>query len=136
MNVNSAIEIYTTVLGWFMYDGIWGVLADAGLLYIPIVAAVLNNWITGWRMQGIEGAESVIRNNWMDVLGMMTVIALAGIPVFNVSSTAINHTAACGGPTFAGRSTGLCMTRLLLPWTVNRQKYRFITIRLCTLPMA
>ncbi|MEQ1557750.1 MAG: conjugal transfer protein TraG N-terminal domain-containing protein [Methyloglobulus sp.] len=111
MNVSSAIEIYTTVLGWFMYDGIWGVLADAGLVYIPIVAAILNNWITGWRMQGIEGAEAVIRNNWMDVLGMMTVIALAGIPVFNVSSAAINHTAACGGPTFAGRSTGTLYDR-------------------------
>ena len=103
MNVNSAIEIYTTVLGWFMYDGIWGVLADAGLLYIPIVVAVFRHWSTGWRMQGIEAAEAIIRNMWLEIFVIMTVIALAGVPVFNVSSTAINHTAACGGPTFAGR---------------------------------
>lgn len=106
MNVNSAIEIYTTVLGWFMYDGIWGVLADAGFLYIPIVVAVFRHWSTGWLMQGIEAAEAIIRNMWLEIFVIMTVIALAGVPVFNVSSAAINHTVACGGPTFAGRNTG------------------------------
>ena len=137
MNVNSAIEIYTTVLGWFMYDGIWGVLADAGFLYIPIVVAVFRHWSTGWLMQGIEAAEAIIRNMWLEIFVIMTVIALAGVPVFNVSSAAINHTAACGGPTFRRSQYRYpCMTRLLLPWTVNRQKYRFIGIRSCTLPMA
>jgi len=111
MNVSSAIEIYTTVLGWFLYDGIWDVLSDAGLLYVPLVASVIRNWGTAWRTHGTEGAEAAIRNNWADIFIMMSVIALAGMPVFTVSPTAINHTAACGGPTFAGGNTGTLYDR-------------------------
>jgi len=111
MNVNSAIEIYTTVLGWFLYDGIWGVLSDAGLLYVPLVAAVIRNWGTAWRTHGIEGAEAAIRNNWADIIIMMTVIALAGVPVLTINPAGINHTAACGGPTVSGGSTGTLYDR-------------------------
>jgi TraG-like protein, N-terminal region len=106
MNVSSAIEIYTTVLGWFLYDGIWDALSDVGLLYVPLVVAVIRNWAMAWRMQGIDGAEAAIRNNWADIFTMMTVIALAGVPGFTVSPAGISHTTPCGGTTVSGGSTG------------------------------
>ena len=106
MNVSSAIEIYTAVLGWLLYDGIWDILSDTGLLYVPLVAAFIRNWGFAWRMQGIEAAETIIRNNWMDIIIMMTVIALAGVPVFTVSPAGISHTTPCGGTSVSGGSTG------------------------------
>ena len=106
MNVSSAIEIYTTVLGWLLYDGIWDILSDTGLLYVPLVAAFIRNWGFAWRMQGIEAAETIIRNNWMDIIIMMTVIALAGVPVVTVSPAGISHTTPCGGTPVSGGSTG------------------------------
>jgi TraG-like protein, N-terminal region len=106
MNVSSAIEIYTTVLGWLLYDGIWDVLAATGLLYVPLAVAVISNWGFAWRMFGIEGAEAAIRHLWIDVISIMTVIALAGMPVFTVSPAGISHTTPCGGTTVSGGSTG------------------------------
>ena len=104
MNVSSAIEIYTTVLGWFMYDGIWDVLADARfVVYTRSSPPFVSNWSTAWRMQGIEAAEAIIRNNWLDIFIMMSVIALAGVPVFNVSPAAINHTTPAAGRRFRRR---------------------------------
>jgi hypothetical protein len=106
MNVSSAIEIYTTVLGWVLYGGIWDVLSDTGLVYIPLVVAVISNWGFAWRMQGIDGAEAAIRHIWIEVITIMTVIALAGMPVFTVSPAGISHTTPCGGTTVSGGSTG------------------------------
>ena len=106
MDVSSAIEIYTTVLGWVLYDGIWGILSDTGLLYVPLVAGVIKNWVYAWRMQGDEGAEATIRNNWMDIFSMMTVIAVTGVPMFTINPGGLSHTTACGGSTVVGGNTG------------------------------
>ena len=106
MDVSSAIEIYTTVLGWVLYDGIWGILSDTGLLYVPLAAGVIKNWVYAWRMQGNEGAEATVRNNWMDIFSMMTVIAVAGVPMFTINPGDLSHTTPCGGSTVAGGSTG------------------------------
>jgi len=106
MDVSSALEIYTLVLGWVLYDGLWKILADTGLVYIPLVAAILKNFFFAWRVQGDEGAETTLRNNWMDILAMMTVIAVAGMPMFTVKLSDLSYVTPCGGNTVTGGSTG------------------------------
>jgi hypothetical protein len=106
MNVSSAVEIYTLVLGWLLYDGLWDLLSASGLLYVPLVGAVWKNWASGIRASGDESSGAVVRTSWMDVFAIMSVIALAGTPIFPVKMGDLSHVTPCGGTEVPGGATG------------------------------
>lgn len=106
MDLSSVIEIYTSVLGWILYDGMWAVLAESGLLYIPIVAVVLSNWAAAYRALGDEGSEGVIRACWLDIFGVMMVVTLAGSPFLTLAYGDLRHTRPCGSATATGGNSG------------------------------
>ena len=41
MPVGSIIELYTTLLGWLMYDGLWDLMGGTGLLMVPFIVAIV-----------------------------------------------------------------------------------------------
>ena len=42
MLVNSAIELYTMLLAWHLYDGFWSILSGTGLGALPFVILLIN----------------------------------------------------------------------------------------------
>lgn len=45
MPVGSPLEVYTTILGWHLYGGIWKMLTGTGLAMIPFLAIIIGNMI-------------------------------------------------------------------------------------------
>lgn len=45
MPVGSIIELYTTMLGWFMYDALWGLLTGTGLVLVPFIVAIIQTLV-------------------------------------------------------------------------------------------
>jgi hypothetical protein len=54
MGVNSYAEIFTTLIGWHLYGVIWDVLASTGIVYLPFLWIILENW----RAAFIDGEEA------------------------------------------------------------------------------
>lgn len=81
MGVNSYAEIFTTLIGWHMYNVIWDVLSTAGLVYLPFLGILLEHWQQGF-LDGEEGggAPAAIRALEVDIYIGLTVIVLAGVP--------------------------------------------------------
>lgn len=106
MDVGSAIEIYTSVLGWVLYDRIWEALTDTGLVYLPFIGLVVKNFAQPYVTQGTNGAaEASIRRMKMDLIAMFTVAALAGAPMMTLKIGDLGHTSPCGGTSVTGTIT-------------------------------
>jgi hypothetical protein len=106
MEVGSAIDLYTTLLGWILYDKLWAMLAETGLAYLPFLALIVRNFATTWEKNGMEGAAASIRGMEVQLAAMLTVAALAGSPVINLQSADLTYTAPCGGATVNGGNSG------------------------------
>ena len=106
MEVGSAIELYTTLLGWILYDKLWDALAETGVAYIPFLALIVRNFALSWEKHGMEGAAASIRGMEIQLAAMLTVVALAGSPVISLQSSDLTYTAPCGGVTVSGGNSG------------------------------
>ena len=106
MEVGSAIELYTTLLGWILYDKLWDALVETGVAYIPFLALIVRNFALSWEKHGMEGAAASIRGMEIQLAAMLTVVALAGSPVISLQSSDLTYTAPCGGVTVSGGNSG------------------------------
>lgn len=96
MGVNSYAEIFTTLIGWHMYNVIWDVLASTGIVFVPFVAMIVSHWRTAF-IDGEEagGASAGLRALELDVYIGLFVLMLAGVPT---SLTALNRSAVFYAP--------------------------------------
>lgn len=106
MPVGSAVELYTTLLGWILYDKLWDALTGSGLAYLPFFALVVRNFATAWEKDGMEGAAGSVRSMEVRLAAMLAVAALAGSPVVSIQSSDLSYTAPCGGATVTGGNSG------------------------------
>lgn len=106
MEVGAAIDIYTTVLGWTLYDRLWEALADTGIAYLPFFGAVARHFVESWKDDGNQGAEQSVRGLEAQLAAMLAVAALTGAPALDVRVADLSHTAACGAATVRGNDTG------------------------------
>ena len=44
MNVDSYLELFTTLFGWAFYGVLWDVLVGTGIVYLPILGILIDNW--------------------------------------------------------------------------------------------
>ncbi|VFT59345.1 membrane protein [Pseudomonas aeruginosa] len=84
---NDYLEYYLTLLGWIINNGIWNMISDTGLFAVPFAAIVLREWLKvrgEGADEGNKGVLSLARIETHIYVGYI-VVALAGIPVVNVS---------------------------------------------------
>jgi len=81
MGVNSYAEIFTTVIGWHLYNVAWDVLASTGIVYLPFLGILLDHWRTAF-VDGEEagGASAGLRALEIDLYLALTVVMLACVP--------------------------------------------------------
>ena len=48
MAVDSYIELFTTLFGWVFYNTIWDVLTDTGLVFLPFLSILLDNFVNSY----------------------------------------------------------------------------------------
>jgi hypothetical protein len=77
MVANTLIEIYTLIFAWNLYVAIWDVLAGTGIVLVPFIFALINNFKDNYE----EGdALSAIKGVELSLVGMVLVLMLCVIP--------------------------------------------------------
>ena len=44
MSVDSYLELFTTLFGWTFYGVLWDVLVGTGIVYLPFLGILIDNW--------------------------------------------------------------------------------------------
>ena len=44
MSVDSYLELFTTLFGWAFYGVLWDVLVGTGIVYLPFLGILIDNW--------------------------------------------------------------------------------------------
>ena len=44
MTVDSYLELFTTLFGWRFYDILWDVLVGTGIVFLPFLGILIDNW--------------------------------------------------------------------------------------------
>lgn len=82
---------YLTLVGWIINDGIWNILVASGVIALPFIAIVLQEWLrarTEGADEGNKGVLSAIRIEnrvWVAIV----VILFAGMPMIPISLSTI-----------------------------------------------
>ncbi len=59
MVVSSAVELYTTLLGWHLYNSIWTLISSAGIIAIPFIVAIVGGLLESRKGEGATGKELI-----------------------------------------------------------------------------
>ncbi|HRH76768.1 MAG TPA: hypothetical protein PK129_05405 [Cellvibrionaceae bacterium] len=57
MVVSSAVELYTTLLGWHLYNSIWTLISSAGIIAIPFIVSIV-----GGLLESRRGEAPAVKN--------------------------------------------------------------------------
>ena len=81
MNVDSYLELFTTLFGWAFYEVLWDVLVGTGIVYLPFLGILIDNW-----REPAQGGEFgtvtalSLRRMEIDLFLALSVVVLAGQP--------------------------------------------------------
>ena len=81
MNVDSYLELFTTLYGWTFYGILWDVLVGTGIVFLPFLGILIDNW-----REAAEGGEFgtvtglSLRRMEIELFIALLVVVLAGQP--------------------------------------------------------
>ncbi|MEM9257660.1 MAG: conjugal transfer protein TraG N-terminal domain-containing protein [Pseudomonadota bacterium] len=120
MGVASFFEFITTLFSWIIYDGIWSVLVDTGIVFLPFIAMIITNALSSHRAGDDEGNAGLqsLKKVEADFYVMIAVIVFAGIPALSVELGEMEYVRpalTCGDTveTIPGTDTGTTYDRTL-----------------------
>lgn len=94
--VHSYPELYTTLLGWQLYDQIWEILSKTGLAFLPFIGIVLRNIGQPYASQETKDAGSTsLRRMELDFLITLLLIFFAVSPALKLDPTVVSYTPVC-----------------------------------------
>lgn len=95
MTVDSYLELFTTLFGWTFYNVLWDVLVATGVVFLPFIGILIDNW-----REPAEGGEFgtatslSLRRLEIELYLALLVIVLAGQPatLTPLNATVLNYT--------------------------------------------
>ena len=86
MGVSSYFEFVTVLFGWIVYDRLWAVLNDTGIVYVPFLAILLKNMLESRRAGDDEGSAAIqsLKKSETDIVVAIVVMFLAAVPFTEV----------------------------------------------------
>ena len=86
MGVSTYLEFITVLFGWVMYDRLWAVLSDTGIVYAPFVVIVVSNIIDSRKGGDDEGSAAIqsLKRNETDLVVAVAVMFFAAVPFQDV----------------------------------------------------
>lgn len=81
LTVSSNIEIYTTMLGWIVFDIMWKMLSETGLVFLPFLTMLYRNMYEPYVSQDVKPAAitSFKRMKW-ELITSLIIITLFLLP--------------------------------------------------------
>lgn len=93
MAVDSYLELYTTLFGWLFYNAIWDVLADTGMVFLPFLGILLDNFVNSYtREEDLAAGATSLRGLEIEFFLAFFVVMLAGNPIMPLKATEISYT--------------------------------------------
>jgi len=97
MPVGSYLELVLTTLGWHLYGNLWAIFVETGLVYLPIVFSIINNWIEPVESQDQKSAgQTSLKRLEIDILSKMIIIFMAVNPMVTLHYADPTFNQACG----------------------------------------
>jgi len=81
MSVDSYLELFTTLFGWSFYNVLWDVLVGTGIVYLPFLGILIDNWrepAQGGEFGTVTGLS--LRRMELEMFIALLVVVLAGQP--------------------------------------------------------
>lgn len=81
MSVDSYLELFTTLFGWTFYGVLWDVLVATGIVYLPFLGILIDNWrepAEGGEFGTVTGLS--LRRMEIELFLALLVVILAGQP--------------------------------------------------------
>lgn len=98
MGASSAIELFTTIFGWLMYDQIWDLLVGTGIWLGPFITMIGINVMKAHeqaavdqKLKGKAGMVAIARIEF-DFVVMLLVLIIAGMPLVEVRLSNLEYT--------------------------------------------
>lgn len=81
MNVDSYLELFTTLFGWHFYGVVWDVLVATGIVYLPFLGILIDHWRGAAEdAEWGSAAPASLRKLELDLFLALAVVVLAGQP--------------------------------------------------------
>jgi hypothetical protein len=96
IGVQSFPELYTTLIGWQLYDSLWHILAVTGIAFAPFIFILLRNIARPYESQETKDAASTsLRRMEIQLLATLFLIFFAASPVLSIDPTVVSYTPVC-----------------------------------------
>lgn len=108
IGVQSVPELYTLLVGWDLYDKLWALLTQTGLVYLPFIGMILRN-VTESYIAHRDTGQIALRTMELNLIVTLLFILFAASPCIPVSANAIAYSPVCGsdqGETYHAGDTG------------------------------
>jgi len=114
MGTGGYLEIYTTLFGWQFYDLLWRLFSDTGIIFIPIIGALISNWKEPAESQDDKPAASTsLRRNSIQLPIMLAVFMFAVVPVYKIAPNMLSYKDQCTEVDVTGDQTKTTYDRTL-----------------------
>ena len=81
MSVDSYLELFTTLFGWTFYGILWDVLVSTGIVYLPFLGILIDNWREPAQGGEVGHASGLsLRRMEIELFMALLVVVLAGQP--------------------------------------------------------
>ena len=81
MSVDSYLELFTTLFGWTLYGILWDALVSTGIVYLPFLGILIDNWREPAQGGEVGHASGLsLRRMEIDMFMALLVVVLAGQP--------------------------------------------------------
>ena len=92
MPVGSPLEMYTTVLGWHIYNGFWDLIAHTGLVLIPFGWMALNNMVEARKSASkTDVGIKAFRRTEVELITAFFVMFLFAVPSIHLRTATVKY---------------------------------------------
>lgn len=93
MAVDSTLELYTTLFGWFFYNSIWELLVATGIVFLPFIGLLLDTVTRSYAGEEAEEAgNSTLRILEVEIFVAFFVIVIAAVPAMPLNAVDLSFT--------------------------------------------
>ena len=93
MAVDSTLELYTTLFGWFFYNSIWDLLVATGIVFLPFVGLLLDTVTRAYAGEDAEEAgNTTLRILEVEFFVAFFVILIAAVPATPLNAVDLSFT--------------------------------------------
>lgn len=96
MLVDTPFELFTTLLGWLVYDTFWEILVGTGLIHLAFLSILLTSVIdAGPKGETDEGGTAAYKSVTLGMGIAMVVLFLAAQPFINIAPRTVEFVKPC-----------------------------------------